>query len=1091
MFKSARWRSEKNKIKAEFKLQFCATQISEFGGDALTVSVVPGDVGKPTVRLEKATVRGGKCRWENPAYVTVKFDVDQRTGKLAEKIYHFRVSTGSAKAGFLDEASIDFAKYAEATKPFSASLPLQNLNSAVLHIWIQRIQEDGDQRDVEEYEGLKTRSQDGSLNSYLNNEDINKNSHTEDGLSHEAEKNGEANGDHRASSGSDITLSSSESSSGLDSPIENGIRNNIDHQPNGFLSPLSHAPISCKSPTHEGNQTSPWKWSLQSDNVLTTDDSRAGGLLLGRSKKEADAEIDELKTELSGLARRADMSDMELQTLRRQIAKENKRSHDLMGEISSLKEERDEWKVECEKLKGFQKHMDDGKVKNKLQFEGGGLRSLLEEMRQELNYEKDLNANLRLQLQKTQESNTELILAVQDLEEMLDQKNCEVSDIYTESESKKAEEMKTTCSKCRVEEDEELKALEDLVRDQNNDRRAYMLEQKVMELYNEIEFHLRDKDELGMQMEQLALDYEILKQENHDLSHKLEQSQLQEQLRIQHKCSSSAATINDLEKKIESLGNELKQQSVEHSNTLVAIGELESHVRSLEEELEKQGQDFEADLEAMMLSKVEQEQRAIRAEEALRKMRLRNANTAEKLQEEFGRLSKQMASTFEANEKVAMNALAEASELRSQGSHLEEALQKANEELRSVRENYEEKLRELSHQIKSNSSQIEQMISELETKSKQLERQKKNEDTKFESFSQEIEMLKSEIDRLKEENNNLKGQAGQVETMRVELDQMKTLVRETEMLIQTRNTERNELESTVVLAKKESDKLVDELEKMRNAKEEKETLLGLLQSELQKLKVECNDLEHSCNDLKHSLAEGELEKEKLRKQVLQLKGELKKEEACNNSEKKLKHNNGRMATVGGNKIASKTKLNSVPHDSAEVANLKEKIKLLERQIKLNENALETSENSFLQKEQDFCNRILELENRLEELNHLETCQKVNDSRNDAASRGGTFEETRTRADNLAEGNSKELSINSNESSFETAPKLSTVCNGDGNLDKLLTELSTFKEKNKSMESELKDMQDRYSEISLKFAEVEGERQQLVMTVRNLKNAKRN
>lgn len=41
-----------------------------------------------------------------------------------------------------------------------------------------------------------------------------------------------------------------------------------------------------------------------------------------------------------------------------------------------------------------------------------------------------------------------------------------------------------------------------------------------------------------------------------------------------------------------------------------------------------------------------------------------------------------------------------------------------------------------------------------------------------------------------------------------------------------------------------------------------------------------------------------------------------------------------------------------------------------------------------------------------------------------------------------------------------------------------------------MESELKDMQERYSEISLKFAEVEGERQKLVMTVRNLKNAKK-
>lgn len=151
-----------------------------------------------------------------------------------------------------------------------------------------------------------------------------------------------------------------------------------------------------------------------------------------------------------------------------------------------------------------------------------------------------------------------------------------------------------------------------------------------------------------------------------------------------------------------------------------------------------------------------------------------------------------------------------------------------------------------------------------------------------------------------------------------------------------------------------------------------------------------------------------------------------------------------------------------------------------------------------------------------------------------------FEETRKRANNLsnnvfiAEGNGNESSINrykfkttkaqfptdipflsqlvriqfplsesylnislhlssfslrcSNENLFETAPKLSAVGDRDGNLDKLLTEL---REKNQSMESELKDMQERYSEISLRFAEVEGERQQLVMTVRNLKNAKRN
>ena len=63
-----------------------------------------------------------------------------------------------------------------------------------------------------------------------------------------------------------------------------------------------------------------------------------------------------------------------------------------------------------------------------------------------------------------------------------------------------------------------------------------------------------------------------------------------------------------------------------------------------------------------------------------------------------------------------------------------------------------------------------------------------------------------------------------------------------------------------------------------------------------------------------------------------------------------------------------------------------------------------------------------------------------------------------------------------------------IVDKDGNQDELITELASLKERNKSMENELKDMQERYSEISLKFAEVEGERQQLLMTVRNLKKA---
>lgn len=65
-----------------------------------------------------------------------------------------------------------------------------------------------------------------------------------------------------------------------------------------------------------------------------------------------------------------------------------------------------------------------------------------------------------------------------------------------------------------------------------------------------------------------------------------------------------------------------------------------------------------------------------------------------------------------------------------------------------------------------------------------------------------------------------------------------------------------------------------------------------------------------------------------------------------------------------------------------------------------------------------------------------------------------------------------------------------IDNGSGNIRELLTELGLLRERNRSMESELKEMQERYLEMSLKFAEVEGERQKLVMTVRNLKVAQK-
>lgn len=59
------------------------------------ISVVPADVGKPTVKSEKATVRDGSCCWENAVYETVKLYREPKSGKIHERIYNFVVGTVS------------------------------------------------------------------------------------------------------------------------------------------------------------------------------------------------------------------------------------------------------------------------------------------------------------------------------------------------------------------------------------------------------------------------------------------------------------------------------------------------------------------------------------------------------------------------------------------------------------------------------------------------------------------------------------------------------------------------------------------------------------------------------------------------------------------------------------------------------------------------------------------------------------------------------------------------------------------------------------------------------------------------------------
>ncbi|XP_058731990.1 intracellular protein transport protein USO1-like [Vicia villosa] len=1060
-----RWRSEKNKVKAVFKLHFHVTQVVQSGVvDSLVLSIVPGDIGKPTTRLEKAVINNGVCKWENPVYETVKFIRDPKNGRFGERVYYFVISTGLSKASTFGDVSVDFADYAEATKISNVALPIKNSHSdAVLHVSIQRLQENNDKREEEECEDTKLKPNDKSLRTYLSNGDaVSQTKSDSSEISQDVSGNGNSeraglSADCRTSSGSDVTLSSSDGSFGLDTPRELGLRNTSIHPTKiGVPSVTNHfseahkPAVNALSSLYDVHQRSSHfrDSSGGSEHGLSTEGSIHGShdaLPRERSHQASDIEYEKLKAEVTVLARQVDVSDMELQTLRKQIVKESKRGQELTKEVISLKEERDTLKIECENFKSFRKRRDDAKVSSRSLMESGDLHTLVEEIRQELNHEKDMNANLRLQLNKTQESNAELVLAVQDLDAMLEQKNSEILSLSSNyKQTKNSHGFGRSVSNCETDDDEQ-KELDELVKNQNSPKETHLLEKKITDLYGEIEMYRRDKDELEMQMEQLALDYEILKQENHDIAYKLEQSELQEQLKLQYECSPPPG-IDEFETHIQNLENQLKKQSEEFSNSLETIKSLENQIHILEEELEKQAQGFESDLDSVTHDKVEQEQRAIRAEEALRCTRLKNANTAERLQDEFRKLSMQMATTFEANETATMRALREASELRVQKKLLEEMLRNVKEELQSVKADYEVKVNELSDKIDTMTVQMQQMLLEIDDKSMQLENQKKHD----ELVGRDFQLLKAENEKLTVEISCLSEQVKQKEVSSSDLELMKKSLEEYETLLNTQKEERNELVSTISLLKKEAEQSLDELNRTRHLKDEEEKVGKLLHSELEALKAQYSDLERSHID-------DETEKEILRKQIFQLNGELKKKDDA---------------------LAEKSTL--ISQNSKEMTNLKEKIQTLKDQIKSKDIALKKSASSLFEKERELQSKIAELEDKVEELNQS---IKV------AADR--SFTTTNDTSCALDENDAVVSSLKSHAHLSEKEAEIPVVGNnGDNRLSDVLTELSSLKEKDISMRTELKELQERYSEMSLKFAEVEGERQKLVMTVRSLKNARK-
>ncbi|KAI4370068.1 hypothetical protein MLD38_018453 [Melastoma candidum] len=519
----------------------------------------------------------------------------------------------------------------------------------------------------------------------------------------------------------DAAQSASRSSSGRDTPLDIEKFEVVLSSPSGSASRTGSTAesreLQVPNPKDDGSR---WEWLLDFGRNVGT--GRVTDAIAGNREEDgiksvsSVAEMDRSKVDLHAMA---DISGLELQTLRKQIVKETKRSRNLSRQLERLSKEKDALEKEIERMKDTRMLSREGKDPERV----------IEELQQELYHEKDVSSRLRLQLSKTRESNEELLLAVKDLDDMLKRK------------------------------DEEKSRKVGPPRDEEGD------------IYS--------------QMEQLALDYEILQQENHELSCRLEQSRLQEQLKMHFDCFSCGPVVYEVENQIETLEKELEKKSKE--------------------------------LRDIASAKNEQEKRAERAENEMRKTRSKYATVATKLQEEFRVLTEQMVLTFKANEITATKAMTEASRMHSEKNRLEEMLEKANMEVSSIRDSYEMKLRE-------NTDQIGRMKSEIDEKSAQVE--DKNWD---------IVKMKSEITRLARENGKC---------------------------------ERKEPVSAIKVLENKIERLEEKISSLRSMNDEKDLTIGNLRSQVHSVRAKGGETTISAQE--HGM-----DKERPRKRAAKLKEVVK------------------------------------------------------------------------------------------------------------------------------------------------------------------------------------------------------------------------
>ncbi|XP_043700946.1 centrosome-associated protein CEP250-like isoform X2 [Telopea speciosissima] len=644
-----------------------------------------------------------------------------------------------------------------------------------------------------------------------------------------------------------------------------------------------------------------------------------------------------------------------------------------------------------------------------------------------------------------------------------------------------------------------------------------------LELENSKAFSLGLQDEirrLGVEMEAQKLD---LKQKLQEMQKRWSEAQEEcEYLkRANPKLQSTAENLIEECSSLQKLNGELRKQKLElhercthletelresqerFSDSFKKVEVLEKSLSSMQVDIASKGKFLTSELDALLRENKEHKEKLM-GESLLNQMYFEKKIEIENLQREVAHLTEQISATHDEREVTASDAVLEVSSLRLDKAKLEIVLQEVQariksteNELDTLRADSEAKVESLIFELSASKQNQELLMADNDKLLRSLQDARASED-KLKSNANVLErkLSDSEYERKQvvEEITTLKVQLQKIAHLQEEVLALKSSLNETKF-------EKEKLEASLQLLSEDCEELkaervsflekissiqntVSELEDCRRAKVALEEKLLRLEGDLTassalcahdaELKNELSRLKRANSQFQRKIQLLEEEKEEYLKkaQTLEEELQLKKEEKPGQSESRNKDLSGfsksdtiAFPTHGEPELLKDEMENNAQHQviwtpSLNTSPMQE---LPERQQSLNANQYEREGDSFHHGHigsphvigVNLVSKIQQLENELAEALEANEMYKVQLRRL------------------LSEG----------ENGHSDAPK------------QLRDEIEILKkegyeQKASLLEAELKEIRERYFHMSIRYAEVEAQREELVVELKTVKNGRR-